>query len=418
MVLPHRVTLKKNPMGQHMSRWTHYLQRAEELVTGYSGDIPLAPFLKDYFRERRQMGSTDRRYVSDLVYNFYRLGHAARSLSPGERLLLGHFLCRQSPSPLMDALKPEWASGMTSGLPEKIAGLPYSFSPTDIFPWMDHLSDGIDPAAFADAHLQQPDVFIRIRPGYGPQVRETLLQKGIPFSEASPNGLALAPHTALQDVLDVNKSYVVQDISSQRVGELLGEAFRALGKSDPSVWDCCAASGGKSILVKDLLPSARLTVSDIRASILLNLDKRFLEAGIRYERCFTADLSRPVQTAGAGGGAARTPGGYGQFDLVMADVPCSGSGTWSRTPEQGYFFREEDIETYAKRQGNLLRHILPAVRPGGYLLFITCSVFREENENNVALLEALGCRLIHKEVFAGYTRRADTLFGALLQKAP
>jgi 16S rRNA (cytosine967-C5)-methyltransferase len=405
-----------------MSRWSHYLQRAEELVTGYSGEIPLAPFLKDYFRDHRQMGSTDRRYVTDMVYAFYRLGHAARSLSPGDRLLLGYFLCRQSSSPLMDVLKAEWAPLMDKGLPEKIAALPYPFSRTDIFPWTAHLSEGIDPVAFAEAHLQQPDVFIRVRPGFGPLVRERLRQKGIPFSEVSSDGLALPPHTALQGVLDVNKSYVVQDLNSQRVGALLGDAFRALGKSNPSVWDCCAASGGKSILVKDLLPSARLTVSDIRSSILHNLEKRFAEAGIRHERSFAADLSRPAQVPGGGSpdgggpGGAGAPGGYGLFDLVMADVPCSGSGTWSRTPEQLYFFEEEDIEKYGLRQRSLLKNVLAAVRPGGYLLLVTCSVFREENENNVTLLEGQGCRLIRKEIFSGYAGRADTLFGALLQR--
>jgi 16S rRNA (cytosine967-C5)-methyltransferase len=410
-----------------MSRWTHYLQRAEDLVARYSGEFPLAPFLKDYFRQHRQMGSTDRRYVSDLVYDFYRLGHAARSLPPEERLLLGYFLCRQTSSPLIDVLRPQWAPEMDKGVTEKISGpslnaaLPLPISLTDIFPWTRHLSEGIDPAAFAAAHLQQPDVFIRLRPGYGALVRETLLQKGIPFREALSNGLALPPNTALQDVLAVNKSYVIQDLNSQRVGELLGEAFEALGKSSPSVWDCCAASGGKSILVKDLVPSARLTVSDIRPSILHNLEKRFAEAAIRYERSFVADLFRPAQVPGAGDGL-EAPGGtgasgaYGLFDLVMADVPCSGSGTWSRTPEQLYFFREEEIERYAGRQRGLLEHVLPAVRPGGYLLLITCSVFKEENEDNVALLEKQGCRLVRKAVFSGYDNRADTLFGALLQR--
>ena len=372
-------------------------------MTGYSGEIPLAPFLKDYFREHRQMGSTDRRYVSDLVYNFYRLGHAARDLPTGDRLLLGYFLVRQLPSPLVEALKPEWAPLMDKALPEKMAALPFPFSPKDIFPWTDHLSGGIDPEAFAGSHLRQPEVFVRVRPGYGPSVRAALLQKGISFVEVSADGLALPPNTALQDVLSVNRSYVVQDLNSQRVGELLGEAFRAIGKGNPSVWDCCAASGGKSILVKDLRPQARLTVSDIRPSILHNLEKRFAEAGIGYERSFAADLSRPLTDPG-------------QFDLVMADVPCSGSGTWSRTPEQLYFFDQEKIETNARRQGYVLKNVLPAVRRGGYLLLITCSVFREENEDNAAGLEKQGLRLIRKDIFPGYMDRADTLFGALFQK--
>ena len=377
-----------------MSRWTRYIERAEELVTRYSGDTPLAPFLKDYFREHRQMGATDRRYVSDLVYDFYRLGHAVGTLSIPARLILGYYRCTAASGPLIDALKAEGV------LDTDLSSVP--FFPGDIFPWKSRLSAGIDGEAFSESHLRQPEVFIRVRPGYADLVRETLTQKGIRFGEAPPNGLALPPHTALQGVLPANQSYVVQDINSQKVGELMTEAFAGLGPK-PSVWDCCAASGGKSILAKDLLPPVRLTVSDIRSSILHNLDKRFAEAGIRYERSFTADLSQPLRMPGV-------------FDLVMADVPCSGSGTWARTPEQLYFFRETDIAGFAERQRSLLSNVLPAVRPGGFLLLITCSVFREENEDNVALLEKQGCRLVQQRLFAGYNDRADTLFGALLQK--
>ena len=361
-----------------MSRWTYYVQSAGEVVTGYSGETPLAPVLREYFRGHKQMGSTDRRYVSDLVYAYYRLGHAARDLPTSERLLLGYFLCHHAPSPLMDALKPEWAGRMEEATKEKIASLPFAFLLTDIFPWLQHLSRGIDPAVWAPSHLVQPDVFIRIRPGYQAVVRNALRKKEIPFKDIGPETLSLPHHTALQDILPANTAYVVQDLNSQRVGELIRLAAATSFPPAPSVWDCCAASGGKSILLKDILPSARLTVSDIRSSILHNLEKRFEEAGVRYERAFTADLSRPVKQAGL-------------FDLVIADLPCSGSGTWSRTPEQLFYFRESLVEEYLGRQQSILRHIRPAVKPGGYLLLITCSVFAEENESNVAFLETLGC---------------------------
>jgi len=396
-----------------MSRWTYYVQSASEVVAGYSGELPLAPVLREYFREHPKMGSTDRRYVSDLVYAYYRLGYAARGLSVVDRLLLGYFLCRSAPSPLVDALRPK----------EKIAGLPFPFSVADIFPWHHQLSEGIDPVLLAGSHLVQPDVFIRIRPGYDRMVREALRQKGVSFGEISQDGLSLPHNTALQDILPLNKAYVVQDRSSQQVGSLIRLAMEemtvraataatdsatavadpatAAAAAAPAVWDCCAASGGKSILLKDILPSARLTVSDIRPSILQNLEKRFAEAGVRYERSFVADLSQPVKQAGP-------------FDLIIADLPCSGSGTWSRTPEQLLHFQEPAIADYSRRQQAILRHIRQAVKPGGYLLLITCSVFREENESNVSFLETLGCTAVRTEIFSGYAHKADTLFGALM----
>ena len=74
----------------------------------------------------------------------------------------------------------------------------------------------------------------------------------------------------------------------------------------------------------------------------------------------------------------------------------------------------EYLADYSRRQQAILRHIRQAVKPGGYLLLITCSVFREENESNVSFLETLGCTAVRTEIFSGYAHKADTLFGALM----
>ena len=393
-----------------MSRWTSYLQRASGLISRYTGDTPLAPVLKEYFRDNRQMGSTDRRHVSDLVYGYYRLGHAAPDLPVEERLMLTYFLTRRETSPLLEALKQEWVPLAGLGALEKLEALGAYGGITplriidDIFPWRNHLSKGIEPLALATSHLQQPAFFIRLRPGQEDVVRGALERHGISFElEDTPGALRVPAGAPLQDILPADKAYVVQDLCSQQVRTLLPVALRGAGGAEPLVWDCCAASGGKSILIKDVLPGARLTVSDLRPSILHNLDKRFAVAGIRYERAFAADLTQALPA-------------LPEFDLVLADVPCSGSGTWSRTPEQLYFFQEEKIAGYALLQQAILRRVAPAVRPGGYLLLVTCSVFAEENEANVAFLTGEGLVLQTQQVFAGYHRGADTLFGALLQR--
>jgi 16S rRNA (cytosine967-C5)-methyltransferase len=377
-----------------MSRWTHYLERAGEILETYHGETPLPPVLKAFFREHRQMGATDRRYVSDLVYGYYRLGHANRDMEVPERLLLAYALTHPGPSPLLEALRAE------KTVPDP--------KPESIFPWLDHLSEGIDPIKFSLSHLHQPDVYIRIRPGFGAEVRNAL--KDIPFQEAGQEALRLPAGTALQDVLPTEKAYVVQDLSSQRTETLIRKAFE--GQEAPRVWDCCAASGGKSILIKDILPAAKLTVSDIRESTLHNLEKRFAAAGLRYERAFVADLARPDGIADL----VRVLPEAGEFDVILADVPCTGSGTWSRTPEQLYFFREEKITGYMRRQQAILRNVVQVLKPGGFFLFVTCSVFALENEHNVGFLTELGLETQEQQVFAGYDQRADTLFGALLRK--
>src|SRR5690606_28673070 len=168
------------------------------------------------------------------------------------------------------------------------------------------------------------------------------------------------------------------------------------------VWDCCAASGGKSILAKDILSDIELTVSDLRPSIISNLRRRFEEAGIKRYKSFVTDATkaRPDHL----------------FDLIIADVPCSGSGTWARTPEQLLFYSEDKIGDYAALQRAILSNVIKYLKPGGYLLYITCSVFRQENEDQVHYLQEQGVQAIQQQVFKGYEIKADTMFGALLRK--
>lgn len=149
-----------------------------------------------------------------------------------------------------------------------------------------------------------------------------------------------------------------------------------------------------------------LTVSDIRESILANLRKRFSEAGIKNYKSFVADLSRPIPAI------PNSP-----FDLIVADVPCSGSGTWGRTPEQLFYFNEVKINDYAALQQRIVANVLPHLKRGGYFLYITCSVFKKENEEMVSSLqENFQLELTRMEILKGYDKKADTMFAALLRK--
>jgi len=106
-----------------------------------------------------------------------------------------------------------------------------------------------------------------------------------------------------------------------------------------------------------------------------------------------------------------------QFDLVFADVPCSGSGTWGRTPEQLAFFNQAQLDKYTQLQSKIVQNLIPTVAEGGYFLYATCSVYATENERQVESLIASGkFKIIEQAYFKGYTQKADTLFGALLQR--
>jgi 16S rRNA (cytosine967-C5)-methyltransferase len=103
-----------------------------------------------------------------------------------------------------------------------------------------------------------------------------------------------------------------------------------------------------------------------------------------------------------------------KFDLIICDAPCSGSGTWSRTPEQLYFFAENRIQHYSTLQKKIVSNAVQSLRKGSYFLYITCSVYREENEDVATFIEQnLSIQLLQQQYFVGYTEKADTLFTAL-----
>ena len=204
---------------------------------------------------------------------------------------------------------------------------------------------------------------MRLLTGNENKVRQRLQDAGIAFRIVGDSGIGLNNATKIDELIELNREAVVQDYSSQRVGELL--KLPAINDRPLKAWDCCAASGGKSIMLYDLHPAVELTVSDIRESILINLKKRFSEAGIKRYASFIADLSVTAVTA-----QKKIPTEH--YDLVIADVPCTGSGTWSRTPESLYFFKPGEIQRYHDLQKNTIEcHPIRKKRrpPGLYNLF-------------------------------------------------
>jgi 16S rRNA (cytosine967-C5)-methyltransferase len=190
----------------------------------------------------------------------------------------------------------------------------------------------------------------------------------------------------------------VQDYSSQKIAGI----FLLTTRHSPLVvWDCCAGSGGKSIMLFDLNNNIKLTVSDIRESILANLKKRFGEAGIKKYRSFTTNLTANSQQS------------TDNYDLIIADIPCTGSGTWSRTPEALTFFNEKEIERFSELQKKILTNIIPSLKKGGHLVYITCSVLKKENEEVADFIQSkFNLKLEQMEVLKGYDKKADTMFAA------
>jgi 16S rRNA (cytosine967-C5)-methyltransferase len=380
-----------------------YINSAKNILQEYDGSMPFAIWLKQFFKAHKKYGSKDRREITHLCYSYFRLGKAFENKTVEERILSAVFLCSAESNFVLGELKPGWNEEISLSLHEKIHLLHAEEEIKHLFSFADELSEVIDTELFHRSFLIQPLLYLRIRPGKKNKVADKLQKAGIDFEIVNNDCFALANSSKIDEVIELNTEAVVQDLNSQRVLELLPEEIKNRKKTE--AWDCCAASGGKSILLHDQFPQTHITVSDVRETILFNLKKRFEQAGIRNYKSFVADLSASnykPQTA--------------NFDLIICDAPCSGSGTWARTPEQLHFFKKEKIEYYAQLQKSIALNAAKSVKEKGYFLYITCSVFKKENEEVMAFIrENTTLQPVASQYFIGYDKKADTLFAALFE---
>jgi len=392
--------------GNYFHRYLHY---ASAILVKYNGNEPFHLYLKKYFSANKKHGAKDRKQITSLCYNFFRVGFGiSSSVDIAEKLLLAIFLVEKKPSSLLGMLKPEWNKKIHFNISDKFKIVSHIFDAEKIFPFQNELSEEINFHEFNSSFLIQPKLFIRIRPGFKNMAINKLRSANIAFEELNENCFAFSNNEKVSDVICIDKEAVIQDYNSQRVSEFFKPVIEnwqlSNANSTLKIWDCCAASGGKSILANDIFKNIELTVTDTRKNILENLKARFSKAGIKNYHSFVADLSTPDPIKGS-------------FNLIIADVPCSGSGTWARTPEQLNFFPKKNIEKYGLLQQKIIQNVGKFLTSDGYLLYITCSVFKRENEENIEFIQQdLKLVLLESKYLKGYEMQADTLFAALFRK--
>lgn len=372
---------------QQLKYFDAHLRAASTILSLYDGKLPFNYFLKSYFSQNKKFGSKDRKQITSFCYAALRLGKSFPSSSIEQKIVKG--LCLSSADVLRDWNTIHGQYKMPDSAPE------------NIFPFKCYLSDDIDASAFEKSHLVQPDLFLRIRPGHQSSVASKLNTLNAQYT--LENDVVRLPSSFKTDsFFKINEELVIQDLSSQRVGELMHLLKSEIKKRNMSVWDCCAASGGKSILAKDILGDIELTVSDKRSSIIANLKKRFTQANIRNYNALICDAAnfRPKN----------------KFDLIIADVPCTGSGTWGRTPEQLSYFSDKAISEYVALQKRIINNIVKFIKPDRYILYITCSVFKQENQDQVGFMQHQNLCVVDQKIISGYNSKADTMFCALLKK--
>lgn len=255
---------------------------------------------------------------------------------------------------------------------------------------------------FIPLFFKQPDLFIRVREQEIEGIVSDLKNSNINVKQIGTTTLALPNGTKLETILKEG-SYQVQDLSSQHTG-----TYFMPNKWD-KWWDCCAASGGKTLLLHSLEPVIELLVSDLRESVLTNLDERFRLAGIKKYHKKELDLLQNNDQILH----------HYAFDGIILDAPCTGSGTWGRTPEMLSFFEERKISYFANLQKSIVQNVVKYLKADKPLIYITCSAFAEENEEVVEhMLKTLPLTLEKMELIKGYEHDADTMFVARLIKKP
>lgn len=378
-----------------------------KVLESFPADRPLNKFLPDFFKRNKKMGSNDRRSASRLIYNYYRLGKAAPSKSIEQRLFLAEFLCTRVDNPFLNHFRPDLNDKILWTLEAKInyASMNEGLILTDVFPYYNHLSQEVDLSAFLQSFFIQPDLFIRVYPPMLSRVLKILEESDVDYHLIGEYTLALPNGTNLNTIFpDHNfpvKLFEVQDLSSQQTARFF--------KPSPYEywWDACAASGGKSLLLFSEQPDVKLLVSDIRESVLNNLDERFIAAGLRTYQKKVIDLTKNPDPEIH----------HYEFDGIILDAPCTGSGTWGRNPEMISQFEEFKIKSFQNLQLLIAANVIKYLKPGKPLIYITCSVFKEENEEIVSWLQkSHGMKLDGHDLIKGYQNRADTMFVARLLK--
>ncbi|MGO8795932.1 MAG: 16S rRNA (cytosine(967)-C(5))-methyltransferase RsmB [Candidatus Sulfotelmatobacter sp.] len=198
--------------------------------------------------------------------------------------------------------------------------------------------------------------------------------------EIRAEGIELAPGALLSSTRQVRHGDItktaafraglcmIQDEASQLVASLVGQGTHIL--------DCCAAPGGKTAAIADANPQADIVAVDLHPH-----RARLLKRLLGLDHSGAAGTSRKVSVLVAD---ARNLSFAGQFDRVLADVPCSGTGTLSRNPEIKWRLALENLTELQARQIAILRSAMTQVASGGRLIYSTCSLEKEENEDVIA----------------------------------
>ncbi|MFA4874398.1 MAG: RsmB/NOP family class I SAM-dependent RNA methyltransferase [bacterium] len=348
---------------------------------------PLDRLIERYFKRHREIGSRDRRIISQAAFGVMRWRRRIDAM-----LLMSGI---SKPTNRVRALAFTAAGELDAQMPRDFPGGAaafYSF-PDFLYEKFVSLYGASGAARMVEALSSPSRPCLRVNSALATRAEaiEMLAAEGVKATptERSPFGIRLERRIDLRNIAAYTKGIVeVQDESSQL----------AVLAADPSpgemVLDACAGGGGKSLMIAMLMEGrGRVIASDIDAARLRELKRRAARA-----RLSNIDAIPEKELD------VRAAKHRDKCDLVFIDAPCSGTGTLRRNPDLKWRLTDADIEQRVSVQIDLLKRYGSWVRPGGRFVYATCSMLREENEDVVArFLQGRGFRLI--DVNDAFARR-------------
>lgn len=314
---------------------------------------------RNFFRERRYMGSGDRRAVRDLAYRAVRrfgelpdTGRAAMVALAREDAELAALFDGSSYGP----------AALSAEEPAATGGI--------IPSWIDARLPPVIDADERLALLDRAALDIRFHPGRTDRgvLRDTWpdveFSDAMPLAARLPNGTQIESHPLwLDGAIDV------QDWGSQAI------VAACAGVPAGLVIDLCAGAGGKTLALSAMLPDARIVAADISRDRLAAMEPRRRRAGRDRIEPLLLDPRREWE---------KLERFEGQADIVLVDAPCSGSGTWRRNPETRWRLTPQRLDRLVDEQARLLDIAKRLVKPGGLLVYAVCSLLPEEGPQQVA----------------------------------
>ncbi len=354
-------------------------------------NIPLDLQLRHYLKQNKSIGSKDRKLVGDTIYEMVRwLGLIDKNVS--EPITWDKRLETYLKFPL------ETLSLHPSLEPHEKVSFPKEFY--EIL--SSHIGDAKAKEFCLNSNLAAP---ITIRVNLLKISREDLFKNlSAKFScslcEESKTGIVFHKKINFFELPEFKQGFFeIQDEASQLVAEFV-EATPG-----DEILDYCAGSGGKSLSIATKMKGkGQIFVHDIRKKPLEKAKERFKRAGIQNVQTIL-DLK---------------PSMKGRMNWLLLDVPCTGSGTWRRNPDQKWKFNKETLDRLVQEQRKIFEEALPYLHNKGKIVYATCSVLPEENEEQIAYFLEKYNLISTKPFFKSSPKpnKKDGFFAALLEKTP